>query len=106
MRHYRLSKYLLIVDEYGENYGLMTPITKSTVRKAAQEIAMQYYKTASLTQHNILLVPLGDDFRYDRSLEWQQQYANYMQLFAHINSHRDKFRMEIGFGTLTQYFEV
>lgn len=84
----------------------MTPITKSNIRRAAEEITTQYHKTASLTNHNVVLVPLGDDFRYDRSLEWDQQYANYMQLFSYINSNQERFGIEIRFGTLRDYFEV
>ncbi|CAL8113286.1 unnamed protein product [Orchesella dallaii] len=95
-----------VAFEYGENYGKMTPITKSNVKKLAPEIVTQYHKTASLTNHNVILVPLGDDFRYDRSIEWDQQYSNYMELFSYINSNKDKFRMEIGFGTLRTYFEA
>ncbi|ODM89909.1 Alpha-mannosidase 2 [Orchesella cincta] len=95
-----------IAFEYGENHGKMTPITKTNVKKLAQEIVTQYHKTASLTNHNVVLVPLGDDFRYDRSIEWDQQYSNYMELFSYINSNKDKFRMEIGFGTLRDYFEA
>ena len=62
----------------------------------------QYGRTGSLLPHNVVLVPLGDDFRYNNAAEFDQQYNNYMQIMEFINT-RD-YNALVTFGTVTDYF--
>ena len=52
--------------------------------------------------HNVVLVPLGDDFRYSNAKEFDQQYENYMQIMKFINS--GDYHAHVSFGTLKDYF--
>ncbi|CAG7824959.1 unnamed protein product [Allacma fusca] len=95
-----------ISGEYGENYRVAVPITKGNVKSKAELLLEQYGKTASLFPHNVAMISLGDDFRFDKTQEWDQQYLNYMKLFEYINSNFELYGAEVKFGTLADYFKA
>lgn len=76
-----------------------TPINAANVKERAELLLEQYGKTGSLFPHNVVLVPLGDDFTYNHEVEWDQQYSNYKQLMDYINE--NDYNAEVRFGTLT-----
>ncbi|XP_022651804.1 alpha-mannosidase 2x-like isoform X2 [Varroa jacobsoni] len=84
----------------------MPPI-KITERNVASRAALlldQYRKKAQLYQTSSVLIPLGDDFRFDRSTEWDSQYTNYKRIMDFINKN-ESLNANVQFGTLQDYFQ-
>lgn len=95
-----------IPGEYTEYSLRAQPITDKNIQQKAELLIEQYARTASLFPHNVALIPLGDDFRYNVVEEWDQQYLNYMKLIDYINANKNTFKADISFGTPKNYFDA
>nr|XP_022907200.1 alpha-mannosidase 2 [Onthophagus taurus] len=91
--------------EYTEYSLRAQPINDKNVKEKAELLLEQYAKTGSLFPHNVVLMPLGDDFRYNVIEEWDQQYTNYIKLIEFINNNKKDYKAEVVFGTPKDYFD-
>ncbi|KAL9694342.1 hypothetical protein quinque_013627 [Culex quinquefasciatus] len=95
-----------IPGEYTEYSIKAQFITPENIESKADLLMEQYSRTASLFPHNVALIPVGDDFRYNKEKEMEQQYTNYKKLIDYINENRHKYKTEISFGTPIDYFNA
>jgi len=93
-------------QSYNEYAQATRLITASNVAERAELLLDQYGRTGSLHDHNVVLVPLGDDFMYTKPEELDAQYTNYQAIIDYINQRLDQYHAEVRFGTLSDYFKL
>uniref|UniRef100_A0A2C9MAZ1 Alpha-mannosidase n=1 Tax=Biomphalaria glabrata TaxID=6526 RepID=A0A2C9MAZ1_BIOGL len=80
-------------------------ITNETLHESAELLYNQYRSKSFNFRYNTILVPIGDDFRYDKEEEWDQQYENYEKLIQYMNS-KSEWNINVQWGTLQDYFQL
>ncbi|XP_035892640.1 alpha-mannosidase 2 [Anopheles stephensi] len=81
------------------------PINDQNVAERAEMIVDQWRKKSVLYRTRNVLIPLGDDFRYTTSSEWEAQQVNFERLFDYINN-EPSLNVEAKFATLQDYFDA
>ncbi len=81
-------------------------ITQSNIGERTNTILDQWRKKASLYKTNVVLIPLGDDFRWTTSREWDKQLENYEQIIKYVDDNSDSLNAQVKFGTLEDYFQA
>eukprot|EP01119_Soliformovum_irregulare_P017333 TRINITY_DN5131_c0_g1_i1.p1 TRINITY_DN5131_c0_g1~~TRINITY_DN5131_c0_g1_i1.p1 ORF type:complete len:1043 (-),score=336.35 TRINITY_DN5131_c0_g1_i1:28-3156(-) len=92
-----------VCAEFDFERPVAKPITDQNVKERAGVLADQYRKKAQSFDHNNLLVPLGDDFKYKNLQTITTMFTNYEKLMDFINSD-SSMKMHVKFATLSEYF--
>ena len=80
------------------------PITDSNVAERSKLWLDQVYKKAMLYRGKNVLIPVGDDFRYQTMDEAHKQFTNYQKMFDWIGANIPA--VKVSFSTLTRYFDA
>lgn len=79
------KKYMLIY-KFIFLFLFFTNVLTNLMFNRAELIVDQWQKKSMLYKTRSLLIPLGDDFRFTQSSEWEAQRVNYDKLFDYINN--------------------
>lgn len=74
------------------------------IKEKSEMLLEQYSKSGTLSQHNIIIAPLGGAYRYEFQTEFDLQYNNYQRLADFINVNKNIYTANVEFGTPNDYF--
>ena len=74
-----------------------------TIAHRSELLLDQYRKKSQLYRTNTLLIPLGDDFRYDTAEEWDAQFTNYQKIFDFLNTNSG-YNVQVIWELLLQFY--
>eukprot|EP01133_Synstelium_polycarpum_P019508 gene19508-23370_t len=77
-------------------------INSTNIQQQSQYLVDVIKQRAALYRHQNLLVPFGNDFRYQQAF---LEFGNMDKLIAHINANKT-FGVNIQYATLSEYFEA
>lgn len=77
---------------------------EQVIKSLAGQLIEQYRRSGSLFKHNVVLMPLGCDFCWKKSGEWDLMYENYNRIAQYAKQHSDN-NVDIEFGTVKTYFQ-
>ena len=80
-------------------------VNDQNVEQYAESLTSQYRELSHFYLGNTVLVPVGDDFFYSKNDDWTITYENYNKIFNYVNSHPEKFKMNVKFSTVEEYFK-
>lgn len=78
-----------------------------TDSQLATDIMGEYARSGSLFRHNVVLVPVGNDFSFQNKTEFDDTYSYYSRIINFVNSNPKLFNNSwIQFGTPRDYFKI
>eukprot|EP00002_Diphylleia_rotans_P037925 TRINITY_DN853_c0_g1_i6.p1 TRINITY_DN853_c0_g1~~TRINITY_DN853_c0_g1_i6.p1 ORF type:complete len:935 (-),score=209.41 TRINITY_DN853_c0_g1_i6:77-2881(-) len=96
----------ILDSHYSAPYGFdwengVPPITDRNVKARADEFVRQMKERSGWFLTNQLLIPFGDDFKFQQT---EFQFSNMDKLMQYINSHSAEYGVELRYSTLAEFF--
>lgn len=100
---YYLNRPTAMCQEFGQKYTVRPPAADH-VAVLATDLLRGYRKQAKMFRHNVILHPIGGDFRYVNHLEIHAMLDSFTHIMNYINTHPE-LHAAMRFGTLGDYFD-
>lgn len=100
---YFINRPAPMCQEFGAKV-MVRPLGEGYEATLAADLLREYRKMAKLYRRNVVLHPVGGDFRYVNRLEIHAMLDSYTHLMKYVNAHPE-LHTTMRFGTLSDYFE-